>query len=160
MNVKPIRTRIFNERENIGKFIQTHIKKIPEKSVLVVASKIVALSEGRVAKKPNVSQKMKLTITDGMMMENGGIDESNAMGKIVLLPKDSYHSAEWLRKELKKIYKIKNLGVVISDSHIAPLRAGVTAHAIGYAGMRGVRDYRGTKDLFGRTMKISRTNVV
>lgn len=48
---------------------------------------------------------------------------------------------------------------MISDSHIAPLRAGVTAHALGYAGIKGIRDYRGTKDLFGRTMRLSRTNV-
>ena len=55
---------------------------------------------------------------------------------------------------------MKKLGVVISDSHVAPLRAGVTAHALGYAGIKGVRDYRRKKDLSGRTMRISQTNVV
>lgn len=160
MNIKPIHTRIFKEREKLTRFVHTYIKKITENSVLVVASKIVALSEGRLAKKTHFSSKVRLTITDGMMMANAGTDESNAMGKIILLPTDSYRSAERLRKALKKIYKIKNFGVIISDSHIAPLRAGVTAHALGYAGIKGIRDYRGTKDLYGRVMKISRTNVV
>ena len=157
MKIVPVRTRLFKERDNLALFIQKEIKKLPEKSVLVVASKIVALSEGRTAE--GKAPPMRLTLTDNMFMANAGIDESNANGKIILLPKDSYASAEKLRKELKKIYKIKNLGIIISDSHIAPLRAGVTAHALGYAGIKGVRDYRGKKDLSGRVMKLSRTNV-
>jgi len=158
MNTKAIRTRIFKEHEPLARFIRAYVKKIPEKSVLVVASKIVALSEGRTGKAKHLP--MRLTMTDHMLMANAGIDESNANGKLILLPKDSYTSAARLRKELKKMCKLKKLGVVISDSSIAPLRAGVTAHALGYAGIKGVRDYRGTKDLFGRKMKISRTNVV
>ena len=159
MNIRPVRTRIFKEGESLATFVKAHVKKIPEKTVLVVASKIVALSEGRSTKHPGVRQKPRLTVTDGMVMANAGIDESNANGKIILLPKNSYKSAERLRKELKKMYRIKNLCVIVSDSHLAPLRAGVTAHALGYAGVVGIRDYRGKKDLFGRTMKISRTNV-
>ena len=31
--------------------------------------------------------------------------------------------------------------------------------ALGYAGFKGIRDYRGTKDIFGRTLKLSRTDV-
>lgn len=106
--VEPIRTRIFRENESLSSFIRAHVKKIAEGSVLVVASKIVALSEGRTAL--GKAPPMHLTMTDGMMMANAGIDESNADGKLVLLPKDSYASAARLRKELKKIYKIKKLG--------------------------------------------------
>ena len=39
------------------------------------------------------------------------------------------------------------------------MRAGVTGLALGYAGFRGVRDYRGTKDLFGRKLKVTVTDV-
>jgi F420-0:gamma-glutamyl ligase len=157
INIKAIRTHIFKEHEPLVAFVEAHIRKIPEKSVLVIASKIVALSEGRTAKAKHLP--IRLTVTDHMLMANAGMDESNADGRLILLPKDSYASAGRLRKELKKIYRVKKLGVIISDSHIAPLRAGVTAHALGYAGIKGVRDYRGTKDLFGRTMRISRVNV-
>lgn len=39
------------------------------------------------------------------------------------------------------------------------MRAGVTGIALGYAGFRGVRDYRGKKDLFGRKLKVTMTDV-
>ncbi len=173
MKITPIRTHIFKNGESLVAFVHSYLKKIPERSVIVVASKIVALSEGRVAEKSKRDSLIKkeseraiktrhtwLTIKNGMIMASAGIDESNADGKLVLLPKDSFASAAALRKALRRIYRVKKLGVIISDSHIAPLRAGTTAHAIGYAGIKGIRDYRGTKDLFGRKMKISRTNVV
>ncbi len=172
MQVKPIRTGIFTEGESLVPFIRKYVKKIPEKSVLVVTSKIVALSEGRTAEKNQKKYLIRkesdsaiktkltwLTVKDGMLMPAAGIDESNARGKLVLLPKDSFASAERLRKELRRACKVKKLGIIISDSRIAPLRAGTTAQALGYAGIKGIRDYRGKKDLFGRAMKISRTNV-
>jgi F420-0:gamma-glutamyl ligase len=40
-----------------------------------------------------------------------------------------------------------------------PLRAGVIGVALGYAGFRGLRDYRGMPDIFGRKFKFSRTNI-
>lgn len=175
MRVKPIKTRVFLEGGDLSAFVTQHIKKIPERAVIVVSSKIVALSEGRVNDDAGVERmeasiqkesewalKTKytwLTKKDGMLMASAGIDRSNANGKLILLPKNSFKSSQLLRRKLQKKFKVKHLGVVIADSHIHPLRAGVTAHALGYAGIRGVRDYRGTKDIFGRKMKISRTNV-
>jgi len=179
MNIKAIKTRIFRENEDLLSFILENIKKIPKKnlegSVLVVTSKIVALSEGRAVEYKSEKQKIALikkesefalktkltwlTIKDGMVMSSAGIDESNAKGKLVLLPKDSFKSADIIRKKLKKIFKVKNLGVLITDSRIFPLRAGVVGVALGYAGFKGVLDYRGTKDIFGRVLKMSRTDV-
>jgi coenzyme F420-0:L-glutamate ligase len=179
MQISPIKTRIFRENENLLDFIQKYLKKIPENSILVVTSKIVALSEGRtVLIDPTLSrEEMRtkvinaesgyvlrtkhtwLTIKDGMVMASAGIDESNADGKIVLLPKDSFYSAEIIRRKLLKIFKLKNLGVLITDSRLLPLRAGVVGVALGYAGFKGIRDYRGTPDLFGRILELSRTDV-
>ncbi|NBV77286.1 hypothetical protein EBR66_03945 [bacterium] len=48
MQVTPITTRVFLEREPLFDFILEHIDKVPENSVLVVTSKIAALTEGRV----------------------------------------------------------------------------------------------------------------
>jgi F420-0:gamma-glutamyl ligase len=56
-------------------------------------------------------------------------------------------------------YRIAKLGILITDSRVAPLRAGVCGIALGYAGFSGVRDYRGTSDIFGRPLKITQTNV-
>ena len=175
MKITPIKTRVFEENEDLISFILRYIKNIPEKSVLVITSKIVALSEGLTVSDVSISSKEKLiksesdfaiktkytwlTIKDGMVMASAGIDESNAKGKLILLPKDSFYSAGILRKELKKIFKIKKLGVLITDSRIFPLRAGVVGVSLGYSGFFGVKNYIGKKDIFGRKLKMSRTDV-
>ena len=93
MQIQSIKTKVFNEQEDLTSFILKYIKKLPEKSVLVITSKIVALSEGRVVLYKNEKQKGELikqessfalktkltwlTIKDGMVMASAGIDESN-----------------------------------------------------------------------------------
>ena len=47
MIVRPIKTRIFEEGESLFDFVVKYFKKLPEESVIVVTSKIVALSEKR-----------------------------------------------------------------------------------------------------------------
>lgn len=175
MNVQPIRTRIFREKEDLTAFVAQHVPRLKNGSVLVLTSKIVALAEGRTAVVGSQRDKGKivrgesditiktyfgwLTVTDGMLMTSAGIDESNADGRYVLLPKDSYKSAQELREKLKKHYKIKKLGILIVDSRTMPLRTGAVGMAVGYAGFKGIRDYRNTPDLFGRLLKVARANV-
>lgn len=179
MQVIPIKTRIFCEDEDLILFILKYIKKLPDNSVLVVTSKIVALSEGRTVEYKNTKEKIRqkikiikqesdfalktklvwLTIKDGVVMANAGIDQSNAQGKLILLPKDSFQSAEMLRKKLMKSFRLKNLGVLITDSRLMPLRSGVVGVALGYAGFTGVKNYIHQKDIFGRIFKISKTDI-
>ena len=175
MEVSPIKTRIFQENEDLFSFILKYVKKIPENSVLVITSKIVALAEGRTVVCKNEKQKTALikkesdfaiktkdvwlTIKDGMVLANAGVDESNAKEKIILLPKDSFKSAEIIRKKLCKKFKIKNLGIIITDSRLMPLRAGVVGVALGYAGFKGIKNYIGEKDIFGRVFKMSKTDI-
>lgn len=175
MIIQPIKTRVFQEGGDLFDFITNYFKKLPEKSVVVVTSKIVALAEKRTAVAENVQAKEKLvlkeselaiptkyvwlTIKDGMVMASAGIDESNANGKFILLPKDSFKTACFLRKKLQQKYNVKYLGVLITDSRTIPLRTGVTGVALGYAGFRGIKDYRGAPDIFGRKFQFSRTNI-
>lgn len=175
MEIKAIKTGVFRENEDLLPFILKYVKKIRENSVLVVTSKIVALSEGRIVEYKNEKQKTKLikkesdlaiktkivwmTLKGGMVMANAGIDESNARGKLILLPQNSFRSAEILRKKLMKKFRLKNFGVLIADSGLMPLRAGILGVALGYAGFSGLRNYIGKKDIFGRVLKISKTNV-
>ena len=156
-------------------FITDYLKNLPEKSVVVVTSKIVALAEKRVSKRVDKKTKERLiraesqvaiptkyvwlTLKDGMVMASAGIDESNANGKLIMLPKDSYKTAQQIRGALRKKYKVKNLGVIITDSRVMPLRAGTTGIAVGYAGFKGVKNYIGKPDLFGRPFEYSQTNV-
>ena len=175
MIVKAYRTRVFKEKENLIDFIIKYIPKAQEGDIIVVTSKIVALSEGRtvdlgdeksrealIKKESTFTLKTKytwLTIKDGMFMASSGIDESNANGKIILLPKDSFKSAKFLHTKLSKIYKVKNLGIIISDSALMPLRNGTVACAIGYFGFNGINNYVGKKDIFGKILKMSRVNM-
>lgn len=175
MIIKAIKTRVFKEGEDLLGFITDHIPRLKKESIVVVTSKIIALSERRTAIVEDTQTKERLiraeselaiptkyvwlTIKDGMVMASAGIDESNANGKLILLPKDSFQSARFLRKALQRKYGVKRLGVLITDSRIIPLRAGVAGVALGYAGFRGVKDYRGTPDIFGRKFKFSRTDV-
>jgi coenzyme F420-0:L-glutamate ligase len=176
MNVRAIRTRVFQEGENLEEFIRQHISKLKDGSILAVTSKIVALAEGRTVQVKTPKEKEALikkesewalqthpqwwwTEKDGALLVNAGIDDSNADGKLILLPKDSYKAAAKLRKALARHYKSKKLGVVITDSRISPMRSGVTGLAVGYAGFRGVRDYRGKKDIFGRILRVTMTDI-
>jgi len=96
-----------------------------------------------------------LTINDGMIAPNAGIDKSNCpQGKIVLYPKDSFKTANELRKKFLKKYGIK-IGIVISDSRLMPTRIGCTGIAIGVSGFDPVDDERGKTDLYGKKLKVT-----
>ena len=175
MIVQPIKTRVFQEGDDLFAFITAYVKELTERAVIVVTSKIVALAEKRTAIIKNAKTKENLiraesefaiptkyvwlTVKDGMVMASSGIDESNANGKLILLPKDSFKTARLLRNKLRQRYDVRNLGVLITDSRTVPLRAGVTGVAVGYAGFRGIKDYRDTPDIFGRKFEFSRTNM-
>lgn len=174
MIITPIKSKIFRAAESLDKYIQAHVPTLKEKSILVVTSKIVALSQGRVVEnkrglktrliksESQIALKTKwcyLALKDGHWCPNAGIDESNADGKLILWPEDSYRVAFKLRKKLMQIYHVRQLGILITDSRIYPLRAGVTGVALGYAGFQGLRDYRGKKDIFGRALTMTQTNV-
>ena len=174
MQVKPIKTRVFKERENLAEFIRTHIPKLIDGSILVVTSKIVGLAEGRteviglrpkdvlVKEESELAIRTKwtwLTLRDGMFVASAGIDESNGNGKYIFLPKDSYKAAAKLRTVLKKAYGVTNLGVVITDSRTLPLRRGAFGMSLGYAGFKGLRDYRKKPDIFGRPYTMSRAAI-
>ncbi|NCU44768.1 putative folate metabolism gamma-glutamate ligase, partial [Candidatus Falkowbacteria bacterium] len=175
MEIRPIKTRVFEVAENLLVFLDQYFLDIKEQSVLVVASKIVALSQGRAvpmvegsAKEQIIQEESQLaipteqvylTIKDGLFMANAGIDESNADNKMILLPSDSFQSAEMIRNYFQNKYQLKELGVIITDSHCLPLRAGVIAVALGYAGFVGLKDYSGQSDLFGRPFKFSKVDI-
>ena len=96
-----------------------------------------------------------LTIKDGDAAANAGVDRKNAPGNsVVLWPRHPDSSARMLRKSIHRRFH-KKVGVVIIDSRVTPLRLGTIGLAIGCAGFEPVRDYRGTKDLFGRQAEIT-----
>lgn len=174
MQLTPIRTTVFMPGEDLPSFIKKFLPSAEGKTVLAVSSKVVALWKNNVVPYESTLQKEQLivaqsqaslktplawlTIKDGMIMTNSGVDESNANGQLIFLP-DCYACAEELRTALKKIWGVQNLGIVITDSMILPLRAGVIAVAVGYAGFKGVKDLRGKADIFGKPLQTTLVDV-
>ena len=175
MKITAIKTTVFKPRADLLLFMEKYLPRIAEGDILVVTSKIVALAEGRFVAKINETEKQKiikqeselvlptkyvcLTVKDGIVMANAGVDESNANGGLILLPPDSFRSAEKIRSHFQKKHRLKKLGVIITDSRCLPLRAGIVGVALGYAGFEGLKDYRQSKDIFGRPFHYSRVDV-
>src|SRR3989344_19683 len=155
------------------------VKNLKEKSVVAVASKIVAITEGRVVKIGTIHKdelikresdyylprsenpyNVSLTITRGTIVATAGIDESNSGGYYVLWPKDPQKSANKIREFLRKKFKIKNLGVIITDSRTTPLRWGVTGIAIAYSGFTPLRNYIDKKDIFGKKLEFTKLSLI
>lgn len=174
MEIIPVRTRIFKINEPLFPFVISYLPKLKSGDIIIVTSKVVALSEGRVATdeekiKKQIIKKESLqvikgkwcylTFKDGEWCANAGIDESNSQLKIILLPKDAVGEAKRLRAQIKRKQRIRNLGVIITDTRSTPLRQGVMGVALSYAGFEGLKNYIGKKDIFGRKFKITRSNM-
>jgi coenzyme F420-0:L-glutamate ligase/coenzyme F420-1:gamma-L-glutamate ligase len=100
-----------------------------------------------------------LTISRGIMIANAGIDRKNAPpGTAVLWPEDSYLSADRIREVLEEASGV-DLGILIVDSRVCPLRKGTTGLCVAYSGFRGVEDLRGEPDIYGRPLRITYFNV-
>ncbi len=94
-----------------------------------------------------------LTLKDGFLYPNAGVDHSNAPpGHVVLLPSDPKKAASRIRSALSNGARI---GVIIGDSRTHPLRLGCVGVALACDGILPVEDARGRKDLYGRPLKIT-----
>jgi coenzyme F420-0:L-glutamate ligase/coenzyme F420-1:gamma-L-glutamate ligase len=97
-----------------------------------------------------------LTITKGNLSPNAGIDGSNAPEDfVVLLPKDPESSAHRIKRQLQEAFRC-SLGVIVGDSRTQPMRLGCVGIALGCAGIQPVEDARGSRDLFGKELTITR----
>jgi len=146
--------------------------------VLVLTSKVVSKSEGRVVSADDREQ----AITDetvrvvatrehasgvtrivenrlGLVMAAAGVDASNTPeGTVLLLPLDPDASARRIRAGLSAACGVR-VGVVITDTAGRPWRQGVTDIAIGAAGLVVLDDLRGQVDTFGRPLIMTQAAV-
>lgn len=94
----------------------------------------------------------------GFVCANAGIDHSNTIpgeeadNFVLLLPEDPDKSARKIQEEIINITGVQ-VGVLIIDSHGRAWRNGTIGTTIGMAGVPGVVDLRGKKDLYGYTLK-------
>jgi len=172
MKITSIKTPIFYEGDSLFDFLLNNLPMIEDNDIVVITSKIVALSEHRVCDTKNkekiIFKESKkvietpwalLTLTNDGWIINAGVDESNANDKIILLPKNSFKTAEVLQKKLKKHFSLKKLGILITDTRSVPLRVGTIGRALGYAGFLPIKSYIGKPDIFGRKSRITISNI-
>ncbi len=98
---------------------------------------------------------------NGSICVNAGIDHSNVDGhdNILLLPESPDSSAREIMNNILALTG-KNVSVIITDTNGRAFRIGQTGAAIGIAGIRPTRDWRGTKDLFGRVLEVKNEAIV
>lgn len=89
----------------------------------------------------------------GFICANAGVDQSNVgLNQVTLLPEDPDRSARDLRKEIHQRIG-KSPAVIISDSFGRAWRLGTVDVAIGVAGMKPIKDERGSHDRYGYQLK-------
>jgi coenzyme F420-0:L-glutamate ligase len=100
-----------------------------------------------------------LTLKNGMLCPNAGIDNSNAPdGCVILYPKDPTKSAKKIAEFVLSEFDV-HIGIIVADSRTQPLRLGCTGAAIGASGFLATVDKRGDPDLFGRPLTVTRVAV-
>lgn len=165
--------------KDITQVLDEFLPAVKENSILAVTSKIVSITEGQVVKvegadkdklieqesqyylpKEENTYNISLTIAKNTLIGAAGIDGSNGGDYLVLWPKDPFESANKIRQYLKNRFKVKNIGVIITDSKTTPLRWGVTAFALSYSGFKPLKDYIGKPDIFGKLMLITKMSII
>jgi F420-0:gamma-glutamyl ligase len=175
-----IKTRVFiPPKDDIYNLLKS-IRRLHEGDVVVITSKVLAIHQGRCIKiSPKISkrklikqesnyfkltrvkqQKFVLTIRNHVLALSAGIDESNANGYYVLLPKNINKLMKEIWSYLRRKYAVKRLGLIATDSHTFPMRRGTIGIAIGFYGFEPQKDYRREKDIFGRRFKFTQIDIV
>jgi coenzyme F420-0:L-glutamate ligase/coenzyme F420-1:gamma-L-glutamate ligase len=169
--------------DDLAELIAAAAPWLADGDVLVVTSKIVSKSEGRLVDLPiegverAVAREAALAgetarpvatrggtrivaTHHGFVLANAGIDASNVEpGRLVLLPKEPDASARSLRAALHARLGVR-VAVIISDTMGRPWRLGLTDVAIGVAGIGPLRDHRGERDRYGNELTITQMAVV
>lgn len=181
MQVKAIKTKIVSLGDKVTELIADSVAKIPERSIVAVASKIVAYEQNQWVERDEHDQKQKqrlvqnqadyylsphsskyqlmLAIKNNTLTVNAGIDESNAAGGYVLWPEDIQTAANTIWQFLRSHYNLHEVGVIITDSKTTPLRWGVTGTCLAHSGFIALHSYIGEQDLFGRPIVMEKSNI-
>jgi coenzyme F420-0:L-glutamate ligase/coenzyme F420-1:gamma-L-glutamate ligase len=142
--------------------------------ILVVTSKIVSKSEGRVVRAADredaiTAETVRVVATrefeggvtrivenrQGIIGAAAGVDASNAPeGTVLLLPVDPDASARALATGIRALTGA-TVGVILSDTLGRPWREGQTDIAIGAAGVHVFDDLRGSADASGKPLSVT-----
>jgi coenzyme F420-0:L-glutamate ligase/coenzyme F420-1:gamma-L-glutamate ligase len=168
--------------DDLVELIATAAPWLADGDILVVTSKIVSKSEGRLVEVPAdgperdearaaalaaetrrvVARRGPTTIVQthhGFVMAAAGIDASNVdKTHLVLLPADPDASARRLREGFRA--RGLEVAVVVSDTMGRAWRNGLTDVALGAAGIAPFRDHRGETDPYGNELQLTQMAVI
>lgn len=171
MNVNAYKTRPIVPGDALFSIFDTYLPTLEERDIVVVTSKILSITQGRVVKNDGTIDKKTLihrecdryltheamprygfilTIVHDILIANAGIDESNGNGYFVLWPRDIQNATNEIWRYLRKKHALEHLGVIISDSHSMMLRWGVTGVGLSWCGFSPLNRYIDEPDVFGR----------
>jgi len=179
MTINSIHTNVIQPgTSSLVEILDEYVTAVGPKSVLAITSKIVALCEGAYVSAGSTSLealvqqeasqylletdskwKFNFTITQHTLIPNSGIDESNANGVYVFWPRDPQATANQVRAYLAGKFGHQNIGVIITDSTVRPLRRGVSGIALAHSGFNALKNYVGEPDLFGRPFVASQADI-
>lgn len=164
---------------DLFKILDRYITKLEESSIIVVASKIVSISQGRAVHMTQAELEsyvkreaqeyipkkyhkyaLYITINQNHLTYSSGVDESNGNGYYILWPENVQSTANKIREHLRKKFGIKNLGIIITDMAALPLRWGLIAGEIAYSGFNPLKDLTGTPDIFGNNFKYTKVGIL
>jgi putative folate metabolism gamma-glutamate ligase len=180
MHVQAVKTHTITlTDQDLYAILDTYLPPVEDNTLLAITSKIVSICQGRVIpvstmeKQELIEQEADyflppsasnyqvwLTIKAQMLIPTAGIDESNGDGYYILWPRDPQQIANDIRAYLQRRFGRTYVGVIITDSKTTPLRWGVTGVALAHSGFHAINDYRGTPDLFGRPLRMTKVNIV
>lgn len=178
MEFTAIKTRRLEPpQDDLFSVLDESLTDVREEDIILITSKVVGIHQGRCVKQTEASKEelvkqeadyllnevdslFPITIKYGSFSVAGGIDASNSGEYYSLLPERPFEAAEDFWKYLRDKHGVKKLGLVITDSYVKPMRAGVVGTSIGWWGLHPVENHRGKEDLFGNKMKYSMTNIV
>ncbi len=181
MIVTAIKTEKIHVKQPIEQILDVSLPVLREKMILVVTSKIVSICEGATNPISQINNKLEIirneadkwltdslserygvtiTIKNNILISNAGIDESNGNGQYILWPSNPMGSAEQIWKYLRQKYLLHDIGVIITDSNIVPLRWGTRGVGIAWCGFRPLNDYVGKLDIYGRALKVTKSSIL
>jgi dihydrofolate synthase / folylpolyglutamate synthase len=182
MIAKSYKTHKIKVGEDIFQILDKYLPKLEDKSVVAITSKIISIAQGDVVpndgtidkdelvKKeadfyiendvPTPQGKVFLTRKDNHIVFTSGIDESNADDNYILWPKNIQETTNKIWQYLLKKHKIKNLGVIVTDSRFNIGRTGTLGFALSWCGFDAHNDFVGKEDIFGRKIHWIKVNVI
>ncbi len=172
----------FRPGDDVAAAIAAAAPWLRDDDVVVVTSKVLSKSEGRIVTAPSdpeqrdalrrrlvdaeavrvLARKGRTLITEnaiGLIQAAAGVDGSNVdSAELALLPVDPDGSAATLRSRLRDLLGV-DVGIVVTDTMGRAWRNGQTDAAIGAAGLAVLHGYGGAHDAHGNELVVTEVAV-